>query len=219
MATTPLPLAACLKYAELQMAAEASLFHQSNGQIREDPRQALIERNLQGARFTDMQAAKLAEHWMALDQTAATATNFGGTLFKCIRDDRATGAEAGELVMSFRGTEFIDDAAGGNDATSALHIKTIGSAWERVCGMEAWYQSLKDRRLLQPGQGFAVTGYSLGGHLATVFNLLHGPKAPAADRAGTCSRAAGARTPSATTTCSRAAGATTRWMAARATTP
>ena len=183
MATTPLPLAACLKYAELQMAAEAFLVNESNGQIREDPRQALLDGNLQGTRFTGVQAAKFAEHWIALDQTAATATDFGGT-FKCIRDDRATSAVAGELVLSFRSTDFIDDAAGGNDATSALKIKTIGSAWDRVCGMEAWYQSLKDRRLLQSGQSFAVTGYGLGGHLATVFNLLHGPMAPAADRAG-----------------------------------
>ena len=43
--------------------------------------------------------------------------------------------------------------------------------------------NLKDRDLLPPRQSFAVTGYSLGGHLATVFNLLHGPSAPASDRA------------------------------------
>ncbi|WP_143694853.1 hypothetical protein, partial [Variovorax sp. JS1663] len=56
-------------------------------------------------------------------------------------------------------------------------------AWGQIRDMEAWYQSLKDRGLLQPGETFAVTGYSLGRHLATVFNLLHGPKAPAADQA------------------------------------
>ena len=184
MAIAPLPLAACLKYAELQTAAEAFLVDERNGKIREGPRQALIDGNRRGTRFTRLRAAEFAEHWIALDQTAAPATDFGGTLFKCIRDDPATGAMAGELVMSFRGTELIGDAGQGDDATSASQLKTIGSAWDRVCDMEAWYQSLRNRRLLQPGQDFAVTGYGLGGHLATIFSLLHGPTAPAADRAG-----------------------------------
>lgn len=183
MAIAPLPLAACLKYAELQTAAEAFLVDERNGKIREGPRQALIDGNRRGTRFTRLRAAEFAEHWIALDQTAAPATDFGGTLFKCIRDDPATGAMAGELVMSFRGTEFIGNAAHGDDAISASQLNTIGSAWDRVCDMEAWYQSLRNRRLLQPGQDFAVTGYGLGGHLATIFSLLHGPTAPAADRA------------------------------------
>jgi len=184
MATTRLPIADCLKYAELQMAAEASLVDENNGQIRDDPRQALIDGTLHGTRFAGVQATKFAEHWIALDQTVGPTTDFGGTLFMCIQDDPATGAEAGELVMSFRGAEFICDASRGKEATS--EIKAIGCAWGRIRDMEAWYQSLKDRELLHPGQSFAITGCGLGGHLATVFNLLHGPKAPEADRAEIC---------------------------------
>ncbi|WP_077001411.1 putative Ig domain-containing protein [Variovorax sp. KK3] len=85
--------------------------------------------------------------------------------------------------MSFRSTEFIDDAARDNQATNTLEIAATGYAWGQIRDMEAWYQSLKDRGLVSKEQGFAVTGYSLGGHLATVFNLLHGPTAPQADQA------------------------------------
>ncbi len=37
--------------------------------------------------------------------------------------------------------------------------------------MEDWYQSLVARQLINGP--LSVTGYSLGGHLATAFNLLH----------------------------------------------
>jgi hypothetical protein len=185
--TTSLNIADYLKYVDLQMAAEAFILDpktnvfRNTGQLLID---ALNEGNDHASRFTGGQAASFAAHWIAVDQRANTATGFSGTLFKCIQDDPATGAKAGELVMSFRSTEFIDDAARDNQATNALEIAATGYAWGQIRDMEAWYQDLKDRGLLQPGQTFAVTGYSLGGHLATVFNLLHGPNAPASDQAG-----------------------------------
>ncbi|ADX48579.1 Ig family protein [Paracidovorax avenae ATCC 19860] len=76
--------------------------------------------------------------------------------------------------MSFRSTEFIDDAARDNKATNVLEIKETGFAWGQIADMQAWYAKLKsDPALLGGGQAFSVTGYSLGGHLATVFNLLN----------------------------------------------
>ncbi|MBK6638454.1 MAG: hypothetical protein IPG34_12820 [Rhodocyclaceae bacterium] len=38
--------------------------------------------------------------------------------------------------------------------------------------MEAWYANLKTSGLLPERCRYSVTGYSLGGHLATAFNLL-----------------------------------------------
>jgi hypothetical protein len=168
-----------LKYADLQMAAEAFILDpktyvfRNTGQLLID---ALKEGNDHASRFTEVQAIEFAKHWEVVDQQANTPTGFSGTLFR--------NKDTNELVMSFRSTEFIDDAARDNQATNALEIAATGYAWGQIRDMEAWYQDLKDRGLLQPGQTFAVTGYSLGGHLATVFNLLHGPNAPASDQAG-----------------------------------
>jgi hypothetical protein len=55
-------------------------------------------------------AEAFAMTWEAVHQRANTTKGFGGMLFRCLRDDPATGAKAGHLVMSLRSTEFIDDA-------------------------------------------------------------------------------------------------------------
>ncbi|MGK6306992.1 calcium-binding protein [Variovorax sp. DT-64] len=177
--TTSAPsIADYLKYADLQMAAEAFIRDAAANTFSgsgEDLIRALVRGNDHASVFTRQQAIEFEKHWKVEDQIANTATGFSGTLFR--------NKDTNELVMSFRSTEFIDDAARDNQATNALEIAATGYAWGQIRDMEAWYQDLKDRGLLQPGQTFAVTGYSLGGHLATVFNLLHGPDAPAADQA------------------------------------
>jgi len=48
--------------------------------------------------------------------------------FECIKGDPVTCAKAGELVLSFRSTEFIDDAAPDNPATNVLEIKNMDFA-------------------------------------------------------------------------------------------
>jgi len=173
-----------LKYASLQMASEAFLSEQAKGEQHFSGTPlitALKQGNGHTSLFTETQAIDFASHWIVLDQKENTSTGFSGTLFRCIADDPETGAKAGELVMSFRSTEFIDDAARDNEATNALEIKETGFAFGQIRDMEAWYAELK-----QPGgplagpTPFNVTGYSLGGHLATVFNILHaGPDAGA----------------------------------------
>ncbi|MFM9901713.1 MAG: hypothetical protein ACKVOT_11905 [Polaromonas sp.] len=76
--------------------------------------------------------------------------------------------------MSFRSTEFIDDSARDNQATNSMEIKETGFAWGQIRDMQAWYQELtKPSGQLGAGQSFAVTGYSLGGHLATAFNTMY----------------------------------------------
>jgi pimeloyl-ACP methyl ester carboxylesterase len=163
-----------LKYSNLQMAAEAFLVDASDIPLTGDEYvRALIRGNNYSSKFTESEAIKFAAEWEVVDQRANTETGFSGTLFRRIKDDPVTGAKAGELVLSFRSTEFIDDAARDNLATNTYEIKNTGYAWGQIADMEVWYKSLQDKGLISTGAPFSVTGYSLGGHLATVFNQLH----------------------------------------------
>ena len=105
------------------------------------------------------------------DPLDPTGTGFSGTLIR----DRFSG----ELTLSFRSTEFIEDAVRDSKATNEWEVKELGWALGQISEMEAWYRSLRaDPRYLQ-GREFHVTGYSLGGHLATAFNLLRREEAAA----------------------------------------
>lgn len=168
--TTP-TIAEYLKYANLQMAAEAfirdpeTLVLASSGQ---ELINKLVAGNGHASRFTASEAAKLsdpAKGWTILDQRANTNTGFSGTLFQ--------NTITRELVVSFRSTEFIDDAARDNEATNKLEIGDFGFAFGQLADMEKWYAELKRAGGPLNGKAFSVTGYSLGGHLATAFNLLH----------------------------------------------
>lgn len=136
---------------------------------------ALVLGNKHNSKFTQIQATDFAKHWKVLSQESSTNTGFSGTLFQCVEDDPATGAKKGELVISFRSTEFLDDAARDNEATNSLEIKDFGFAFGQISDMEAWFKKLKADPLLIPtDQQVSVTGYSLGGHLAAAFNVVHG---------------------------------------------
>lgn len=163
-----------LKYANLQMASEAFLVDSQEkpltGQFYID---ALIDGNKRSLKFTKTQATAFADPdkgWTVLDQRANTTTGFSGTLFKS--------NETGELVLSFRSTEFIDDHARDNKATNDLELAGGGFALGQIADMEAWYVDLLTKLDPKTGQPplasktYSVTGYSLGGHLATVFNQL-----------------------------------------------
>lgn len=168
--TTP-TVAELLKFANLQMAAEAFLKNERTGETRyegEKLKEALVEGNARSTMFSPSEAARFvdpADGWTVVDQEANTSTGFSGTLF---RNNRTN-----ELVISFRSTEFIDDAARDNEATNKLEIADAGFAFGQIADMEAWYARLKASNQLPAGATFSVTGYSLGGHLATVFNQLH----------------------------------------------
>lgn len=96
---------------------------------------------------------------MQFDETTQT---FSGTLFR----SRVTN----QTVLGFRFTEFFDDTARDNKATSEMEIKNTGG---RIADTQDWYAELKnDDTKLGAGQAFSVTGYSLGGHLTTAFKLL-----------------------------------------------
>ncbi|MBI3093245.1 MAG: hypothetical protein HYY97_00060 [Rhodocyclales bacterium] len=161
-----------LKYSNLQMAAEAFLAN-NDGTIKLDIKQALIDGNLHASVFTATQATEFAAQWQVVAQKSNTGTGFSGTLFRCKLTDPAKGLVEGQLVLSFRSTEFIDDAVRDSAATNTLEIGNTGFAWGQIADMEAWYAELKADATKLGGKAFSVTGYSLGGHLATAFNLLH----------------------------------------------
>mgnify|MGYP000851804900 FL=1 len=163
-----LTVADYLKYANLQMAAEGFLVDNNNnvltgGQLFE----ALKNGNKHATLFTDTQARQFVENdgWTVVDQRINSTTGFSGTLFK--------NTKTNELVLSFRSTEFIDDAIRDSMATNTLEVHDAGWAFGQIADMEDWYAELKSNGSIPSGARLDVTGYSLGGHLATAFNLLH----------------------------------------------
>jgi Ca2+-binding RTX toxin-like protein len=153
-----------LKYANLQTAAEArlDLFNYSSPSGLED---ALKYGNNRSSKFTDVLAAQFTSEWSVVDHKPNTSTGFSGTLFR----NNATG----ELVLSFRSTEFADDAARDNQATNAMEIRPFGYAFGQIADMKAWTDNLLDTNKINANQPLTVTGYSLGGHLAGAFSEIY----------------------------------------------
>jgi hypothetical protein len=161
-----------LAYADLQMAAEAiDLTRVVLGETRLDA--ALISGNNRSSAFTPTQASQFIQDWRVVDHEQNTSTGFSGTLFECRQSDSARGLVQGQLVMCFRSTEFVDDAARDNQATNVMEIKEFGWAFGQIADMQAWYTRLSSAGTIPAGAPLDVTGYSLGGHLATAFNLLY----------------------------------------------
>lgn len=97
-------------------------------------------------------------------------TGFSATLMR----DR----ETGHYTLSFRSTESRAWSGGGDSerdltATDVWGVAFTGFALAQLDAMEKYYQWLKDNNLLPCGATLNVTGYSLGGHLATVFTEIH----------------------------------------------
>ena len=102
--------------------------------------------------------------YMVVKHKSNTITGFSGTLFKNVK--------TGELILSFRSTEFVDDSLRDSKATCDLEIAKLGWALGQISDMEDFYAELKATGKISSTDFFYVTGYSLGGHLATAFNLL-----------------------------------------------
>ena len=154
-----------LKYANVQMAAEALL-----DRIPEvDFATALKDGNTRSSRFTAVQAAEFVQIWQVVEHQSNTTTGFSGTLFQ-VRQDAPTGLltqyglTQAEQVLSFRSTEFADDAARDNQATNVLEIKEYGWAFGQISDMKVWYEQLVTTNKIPAGAPITVTGYSLGGH-------------------------------------------------------
>jgi hypothetical protein len=153
------------KYATLQMAAEAFLKDPKTGDDNYTGNlliDALKAGNNHASFFVETEAEKFANQWEVLAQQPNTASGFSGTLFRCKVTDESHGLTEGELVLSFRSTEFVDDAVNDNQATNKT-ISDYGWAFGQIADMEAWYATLTAENGPLAQKGFAVTGYSLGG--------------------------------------------------------
>lgn len=175
-----------MEFANLQMAAEALYDKQTSIPSRKAKTNLFNENlittpdflragNNRTNKFTATQAEEFAQKWEIVSHIANTGTGFSGTLFRATKKGGIpdTGIKEGDLVISFRSTEMIDDAARDNQATNTLEIKDKGWAFGQIADMEKWGQSLKNAKLIDNEKEVSVTGYSLGEHLATAFNILH----------------------------------------------
>ena len=162
------PIAEMLKYADLQMAAEAlysfntkkldpaSLIPGDHYAGPIDPA-VLTTGNEHASRFTQTQADEFVTQWKVVDHISNTTTGFSGTLFQ--------NKETLEYVISFRSTEFIDDVARDCVATNAMEIKAYGWAFGQISDMEAWFAQLKQKDLLPTGSHYSVTNQRGQRHL------------------------------------------------------
>ena len=163
-----------LEFVNMQMAAEAFLSRSgdSNRPPPQDVRARLELGNTHASTFTPSQAAQFVDSQTGYDIVAQYRNDnkkpggagFSATLFK----NRRTG----ELTLSIRSTEFVDDAIRDSKSTGAMEIRELGWAFGQIAEMEEFYRELKLSGELPANTQFNVTGYSLGGHLATAFALL-----------------------------------------------
>ena len=129
--------ASYLKYAHVQMAAEAFLIDPDTNAIVIDDRyrQALIAGNGFNSKFPVSLAAEFRANWEVVAHAPNSESGFSGTLFK----GREGGQYAGELVLSFRSTEFIGDAMRDSFVTNR-GIKKYGWAFGQIADMRAWLE-------------------------------------------------------------------------------
>ena len=126
--------------------------------------------NLHSSKMTTQQAIDFAENWRIVSHQPNTATGFSATLFEYF----GSGPQptASKYVVSFRSTEFIEDAARDNQATNVMELKEGGWAFGQLADMQIWWNSSAVQGAVA-GKKVDVTGYSLGGSLATSFHILH----------------------------------------------
>ena len=139
-----------LEFANLQIAAEAFYnnikanpnWQNSSGgnvifgNLIDIP--SLVDGNKHTSKFTPTLAQEFMGKWEMLAHIANTGAGFSGSLFRAKHDIAGTAIKAGELVLSFRSTEFIEDAVRDNRATNTLEIKEKGFAFGQIADMERW---------------------------------------------------------------------------------
>src|SRR6266850_7285307 len=134
-------------------------------------------------RFTKVQATEFVGRYEVVNQLSENPSNGQPTVFNGIPLNtgfsatliRERGTE--NYTLAIRSTEIKPWSEGGDrerDALGAdLALAWDGFAWAQIDTMERYYSWLKSSGTLPPGARLDVTGYSLGGHLATVFTELH----------------------------------------------
>ena len=134
-----------LEFANIQMAAEAFLSRSIDDVPNRPPSNQLLARlqdgNTHATKFLLPQASQFISDYEVLaqyrnDPLLTTGSGFSGTLFRTKVTDPARGLVAGELTLSFRSSEFIDDAV--RDGKSVQELEPAGKAAEEVAALWEW---------------------------------------------------------------------------------
>ncbi len=125
-------------------------------------------------RFTEELADRFLTSYARVDHHANDATGFSATL---MRERDQSGQLTNNFTLSFRSTEYRSQPVGDAERDSVQgadgEIAGVGFALAQLVSMERYYRDLKASGELPQNAVLTVTGYSLGGHLATVFTELH----------------------------------------------
>ena len=167
--------ATILEFARLQLAAEV-LYGFKNAepnwkQAGKDPNignlsfenlitdKLLEQGNDHNSKFTPTDAAEFTDNWEMVAHIANTTTGFSGSLFRAKKDIPDAGIQKGDLTISFRSTEFVDDATRDSQATNTFEIADRGWAFGQISDMVRWVHILQRKGLID--RELNVTGYSL----------------------------------------------------------
>lgn len=141
------------------------------------------EKPLSATRMTDLMVTDFGRIWEVIDHLPNTTSGFSATVLR----HRTNAA----YTLSLRSTESRDAIDGGDVERDSFNgangqISFDGFAWGQLADLNAYYEQLKAGALAtgsaDAGAALAaalaaepinVTGYSLGGHLAQVFTLMH----------------------------------------------
>ena len=139
-------------------------------------------------RFTDAQADEFLSKFQIIAQASDNPTvardspvYYEGTTILANTGLSATLIQrkgTNEYTLAIRSTEFRTASDGGDRSRDVFGadlngIVRSGFALAQLSALEDYYTFLKESSKLPPGSKLDVTGYSLGGHLATVFTEMH----------------------------------------------
>lgn len=142
-----------------------------------------LEAELTGkTRFTSVLADRFLARYEIVDHHANDATGFSATLL--------FDTQTNSYTLSFRSSEYAADADGGDRTRDIFgadaEIKNAGFAFAQLVSMTRYFDDLQQGKksdgTIDPSLAaflgnsqnqLNVTGYSLGGHLATVFTELY----------------------------------------------
>ena len=130
-------------------------------------------------RMTNEQIRDFNANYVIIAHQANTASGFSGTLFqKVTRNASGVITSRGDYTLSFRSTEFADDDKGGDWSRDGVagadgEMASYGFALAQIADAEGFFRRLQSEGKLHSGARYNVTGYSLGGHIATVFTEAH----------------------------------------------
>jgi pimeloyl-ACP methyl ester carboxylesterase len=117
--------------------------------------------------MTAGQAQDFVNRYQIIDHRSNDSSGFSATLL--------FDTQTQQYTLSFRSTEYLNASQGGDFVRDGLgagaSIKLSGFAFAQVDAMERYYNDVV--KPLIGSTPLNVTGYSLGGHLATVFTELH----------------------------------------------